>query len=406
MLGFYERATPLATLLVVALCLASACNDDEHNGGDDVGVTDDASDSTDDTDGVPDADEPPLQEGWASGPAPCQRHNAWYFTSRDEGFAGCGEDAEGQVLWHTTDGGATWEELDWFNTVRVNDVRLGPDDVLYGAGVDSINGWSAWEFGDPPLFQHDVIHSPGSNAFTNVAQGRSIAITDSGEILLTDLTSSSVAYRAEGQSEFTEYRGLSDEYLYDGEEEPRTSVADFVYARGDQFYAIGGSLTASAAVFLPSEHPDATFELFRVDLQEESHAGELRDFHIWDDHSMIAVGRDQSQRYPLIYVADGDPYEEENWERIWLWDSDPDMDFEGSINALAVQGDSVIAVGERIPTSAGGFVIKSEDRGQSWENVFPDPQAVFGTSTVPIADNIWWFDDGDVVAPGLIYSAD
>ena len=113
--------------------------------------------------------------------------------------------------------------------------------------------------------------------------------------------------------------------------------------------------------------------------------------YAWSSDHIIVAGFDQSERFPLIYLIDGaDPYDSDAWEKIELFDSG--IDYQAGVNDLHVKGDVVVAVGDKLP-SAGGFVIRSEDGGRTWEDITP-PEGAGPLSQV------WLFEDGAMVAAG------
>ncbi|MEM6992578.1 MAG: hypothetical protein AAF721_18845 [Myxococcota bacterium] len=48
-------------------------------------------------------------------------------------------------------------------------------------------------------------------------------------------------------------------------------------------------------------------------------------------------------------------------------------------------------MGEKFPTSAGGFVVISEDRGQTWEDISPDAGPLSA---------VWMFESTEIIAAG------
>lgn len=153
------------TMRSLALCAAStlfACDltpADEPTPGsdsgqgqtDDGGATSgsDGSETGDSTAGEDAADETGETGGglleWSELAGPCggSATNAMWFDDPSTGFAGCGENADGEGLFTTIDGGATWDSHSAFNEVRTMDIRRGPDGVLYGAGTDQLDGSAA-----------------------------------------------------------------------------------------------------------------------------------------------------------------------------------------------------------------------------------------------------------------------
>ncbi len=120
--------------------------------------------------------------------------------------------------------------------------------------------------------------------------------------------------------------------------------------------------------------------------------GELIDMHVWSETSMLVAGYDQSEQYPLIYSCDGDCYEKANWTQIELLFQG--IEYKGAINAFDVDGDHVVAVGEKVPTAEGGFILESFDRGVTWTDISPEPDQ----GTLPVFTEVWLHPGGSMVA--------
>ena len=364
------------------------------DGGETTGGED--SDTGDSTAGQDAADETGgglLEWSELAGPCGGSATNAMWFDDASTGFAGCGENAEGEGLFTTIDGGATWESHSAFNEVRTMDIRRGPDGVLYGAGTDQLDGFSLWSIDEttPDDLELTGLYTPSNNAFTSVGQGENAAVTPAGQILVDSLTGTSAAYRPAG-GVFEEHHSISEAAIADPDNAPAFQVRR-IMAFDEQFYAVGSLINDPARVHLPSQLPGATFHFESVLLQPDTRDGELHDMHMWSTTHMIVAGHDQSERFPLIYVVDGDPYAAGDWQQVELADSG--IEYQAGINNLDVVGDTVVAVGEKIPTSAGGFVVISQDAGLTWEDITPEDLGSVGALSA-----VQLFDDGSMVVGG------
>ena len=327
---------------------------------------------------------------WAEIAGPCggSATNAMWFDDADVGFVGCGENAKGTGLFTTVDGGTAWDDHPSFNSVRVMDVRRGPDGVLRGAGIHQLDGYSVFSIDEGGSLSPTGLYEPGNNAFTAVNQAENVAVTSDGQILIDSLTGTSAAYQPAG-GVFEEFSSLGEAAIEDPENAPSFQVRRIV-AHDDAMYAVGSLINDPARVHLPSMLAGATYHFQTLELQASTRDGELLDMYVWSADKMIVAGHDQSERYPLIYVADGDVYNRDNWTQVSLFDSD--IEYEGGVNDLHVVGDTVIAVGEKYPSSSGGFVLRSDDAGLSWEDI--SPEGIGGMSAV------WLFEDGSLIAGG------
>jgi len=330
----------------------------------------------------------PLAWSEIAGPCGGSGTNALWFDDRMNGFVGCGENGDGEGLFTTTDGGASFEENIRFNEVRIMDIRRGPDGVLYGAGIHQLDGYPLWSFDEGAMINATGLYTPSNNAFLAVNQAENAAITDDGQMLTDSLTGGTAAYRPAG-GEFEEVGSLGEALLSD----PDASSFQVrrIVANDNRFYAVGSVINDPARVHLPSQLDGATFHFQSVLLQPETRDGELLDMHVWDSQHIIVAGHDQSEQFPLIYLIDGaDPYDSANWEKIELFDSG--LDYQAGVNDITVDGDTVVMVGEKVPTAQGGFVIISEDGGRTFEDITPEGAGALS--------RVWMFDDGEMVAAG------
>jgi len=402
---------PHLALAVLGLTLCAACDlaptEDEGgqvgtddgapattSGGDEStsGGADDGDDSG--SSGGTDTGGPTGPLAWSEGVGPCggSQTNAMWFDDRMTGFIGCGENAVGEGLYTTVDGGITWDDNVKFKEVRVMDIRRGADGVLYGAGIHQLDDYPIWSFDESGgALDAQGLYTASNNAFLAVNQAENAAVTADGQMLIDSLTGTTAAYMAAG-GEFEELASLGEALLEDpeaGSFQVRR-IKDF----DNQFYAVGSLINDPARVHLPSKLKGATYHFQSVLLQPDTRDGELVDMHVWDDQHMIVAGYDQSERFPLIYLIDGaDPYDSANWQHIELLDSG--IEFEGGIRGLSVVGDTIVAVGDKVPTSAGGFVVRSEDGGVTWEDITPTE---FGK--VSPLYRVKLFDDGEMVVVG------
>lgn len=366
--------------------------DEGSSGGDVESADGSSSGAVDGSSGDP--EQPEIEPGtWSELVGPCggSETNALWFDDPQTGFIGCGENADGEGLYVTVDGGASWESIAPFIEVRIMDIRRGPDGILRGAGIHQLDDYPVWTFDESsPTLDPTGLYSPSNNAFLAVNQAENIAVTADGQMLIDSLTGTTAAYAAAGA--FEEIPSLG-EGLLDDPDAPGFQVRR-IQAWDGRFYAVGSVINDPARVHLPSQMPGATHHFHTVRLQPETRDGELLDMHVWDDEHILVAGHDQSERWPLLYLVEGaDPYDPASWEKIELRDSG--LEYQGGINDLHVQGDRVIAVGEKIPTALGGFVVLSEDGGRTWDDVTP-PGA---PQTGPLSSG-WLFDDGTMVVAG------
>jgi hypothetical protein len=340
-------------------------------------------------------DMPASTAGWTKMSQPCTgtKTDAFWFDDKNTGFAGCGTNGSGQGLFKTTDGGVTWTSQRNFMGVRVDDVRRAPDGKLYGSGLDSVDGFQVFQIDDavPTNLKKVGLYKRSNNAFTSVGQGENIAVTADGQMFVDSLTGTQSAYRAAGAADFTELGTFLEEGLADPDAGGRQMSQ--VVAFNNRFWAVGSRISEPGVVFVPSTLPGATYHMKAVDLQPSTRDGEMHDLHVWSETSAIVVGFDQSTRYPFISRLDGDASDAANWTAIDL--ADFNIDFQGGLWNLHVQGERVVVVGQAFPSN-DGFALLSEDRGLTWTDITPLDQNQKRASTQ--MTNVWMFEDGVILA--------
>ena len=360
--------------------------------------------------------------GWAtSGSPPCSP-NALWFDDRDNGFAACGDKNSGEGLYTTHDGGETWTSQKKLGSVRINDIRRGPDGLLYAAGQDQIGGSPVFTIDESNPEKLEVLadlYPWGDKAFTKVGQAENVAVTEDGQVFVDSLTGTTAAYTpGAGKSVETwcdgsdssnfnptpdfgwcELHGVGEESLAD----PNANAYQIraVRAYGNKFYAVGSQINDPAKARMPSKLPGALYHFQTVQLQKDGEDGELLDMHMWSDTKIIAVGSDQSGYLPLIFICDGDCYDKAAWTQIELDDWDMSWD-EAAGKAVAVQGDHIIVVGNQVPTSKGGIVVESTDGGKNWTDLTPVAAAATAKGKLGELENVELFPNGDIyiVGPG------
>jgi hypothetical protein len=332
--------------------------------------------------------------GWAAAGAACASTVETIFFEGDKGYMGCGQNAEGEGLFVSEDGGATWGASERrFEEVRVNDIRRGSDGVLYGAGLHQLDGYAVFSIDESGSSLEPVgLYEQSNQAFFKVGQGQNIAMTADGQMITDSLTGVTAAYKA-ADGEWTELEGLGEGFLTEDRDVFQVTT---IVPHQNRFYAVGSVINDPAQIYLPSKEADATYHMVPLELQPSTRDGEMADLYIWDDGAMIAVGFDQSQRESLVYTlpAGGDAYDREAWSQIDLYDFG--LDFESDANAVAVSGDTVVLVGEKIPSSQGGYIAISEDRGQTWTDITPETER----GKIARMNEVWLWESGRIYAAG------
>jgi len=367
--------------------------------------------------------------GWAVFPAafPCVDKPAMWFDDDNNGFWGCGKTGNGG-LFTTTDGGLNWtkqarvsEKINGF--FRDNDGRLLVAGQFGGpaAVIDESN---------PAILKAERLYKRGNNAFTSVEQGESIAVTSDGQILVDSLNGTTAAYfpgnnetglawmqevcTGDDASNFNpdesgtwcELHGVAEEKL----EDPDATVTQIsnIIVHNDRFFAAGRYIADGGKVQLPSKLDGATYHMKQLYVQEEG-AGEMMDITVTGDESIVAVGTDQSDNFPLIFrcAGDADCYEAENWTRAELdlffidpyWTEAASGSRDG--RAVAASKNIVVAVGNFVPNAKGGWALISRDNGETWEDLTPTLNDLNpDKARVPMLHNVHIFESGKILLVG------
>lgn len=312
------------------------------------------------------------------------------------GYMGCGNAARGEGLYMSFDGGRTWntQTAAGFGDARIVDIRRGPDNKLYAAGKDSNSGNRGFIINDSNVMmptQERVFIPMSTSAFRKVERGQNIAIASDGQMFIDNVTGTQAAYKPAVGNVWDELEAIGEEDLT-GETGGVYQITK-VRAYDNKFYAVGSVISDPASVRLPSKKPGATYH-FQTIQPVPGVSSELRDFHRWSDGSMLVVGHDNDARLGMVIYADKDPYDVSKWSRVDLTTSG--INYKVGVNRLAVMGDLVIAVGERIPTAQGGFVWRSKDRGRTWEDITPSDNGRLARRFW----HVWMWSDGSIYAAG------
>ncbi|NOX59660.1 MAG: hypothetical protein GXP29_12510 [Planctomycetes bacterium] len=369
-------------------------NGDDGNAGDNAN-TNGTPDEDVNTDGVVEEDVTD-QPKWTQMSQPCggTRANAFWFDDALNGYMGCGDNSEGFGLFVTSDGGLTWESQLLFGGVRINDIRRASNGTLYATGTDTVDSYEVFTIDESgPVRQLNGLYQSGNNAFTSVSQGENIAVTDDGQLFVDSLTGVQVAYRAVGAANFMELETHLDGSLT-GADTPGEQMSRVV-GFNNRFWAVGSLINQPGTVYYPSSAPGATYHMSKVEVQPSTRDGELHDIYLWSETSALVIGFDQSLRFPLIHSLNGDPSDAANWPKIDLFNSG--ITYQGGAWKMAVKGDEVVLVGQTFDKNKG-FVLHSPDRGLTWTDMSPVDE--FGDFAASLLTNVWFFDDGRILAAG------
>lgn len=409
--------TPILLLSLLVLSLATGCPEENNaNNAGNNSENNENNENNDSSDATPDsttqdetkdegageedetqdevqdeeADEDiPVASGWSKRSLACRSGIPYIALHFDDvnGYMGCGEAAAGAGLFVTTDKGQSWSTTRKFSGARVVDVRRGPDGKLYGAGKGT-DGFRAWEIDDADLEPNKlqfvgVFRPETTSAFKKIERAQNVVRTEDGQMLVDSSLNRATAYRASDADEWNELE-------YVGEKDTSVFLTR-VKALNNKFYGVGSTIATPVEVHLPSKtEPSPIFTTIRP---LNNRTGELQELHVWSETKMIVTGVNNSNNEPLILIGEGDLYDTDNWKQVEVFDSG--IEYKANIRGMAVKGDTVVVVGGKVPTAKGGFILKSEDAGETWTDITPTDQG-----KVNRLWNVWMWDNGDLFVAG------
>ena len=367
--------------------------------------------------------------GWQifGGTLPCADKAAIWFDDDDNGFWGCGKSGTGG-LWTTTDGGLTWTKQARVNE-KINDFFRDSTGRMVLAG--QFGGPVAeLDESNPAILKAEPLYQRGNNGFTSVEQGESVAVTSDGQILVDSLTGTTAAYfpgdNAAGKAWFEqtctgddasnfnpdstntwcELHGVDEGKLADPE--ATVSQISSIILHEDRFYAAGRWIADAGKVQLPSKLEGATYHMQQLDVQDGGN-GEMMEITSTGNGSLVAVGTDQSENFPLLFTcpAGSDCYAAEGWTRAELdfffideyWTLPASGSRDG--RAVASAGDIVVAVGNFVPNGKGGWALISYDNGTTWEDLTPALNELdLEKERVPMLYDVHIFESGKILLVG------
>jgi hypothetical protein len=353
-----------------------------------------------------------------------------HWDNDSTGFWSCGTKADGAGFWTTTDAGLSWTKQARISD-RIAGITRAPDGRLFVAG----------EFGgpvavidesNPAILKAEPLYRRGNNAFTSVAFGESVAVTSDGQILVDSLNGTNIAYfpgdNAQGQAWYAsqctgdepssynpdesgtwcELHGASEDYL-DSPDAVASQLAS-IEVHNDRFYAAGRYIADAGKVRLPSQRMDAAFHMQTVYVQNERDVGEMFDLEVSASGVIFAAGTNQSDNFPLIFRCDSasvDCYDSASWDILELdlffvndyWVEPASGSRDG--RAIAVHGDTVVAVGNFVPNGKGGWALISRDGGITWEDLTPALNALVpGRERLQNVYDVHVFESGKILVVG------
>lgn len=344
--------------------------DDQGGGG---GTDDLGTDPEDMGSDMVDMNVPPPAK-WSVYAHPCagNRTDALFCEDDQTCYTGCGTTVPGRGIFKTTDGGKTWGTLvtdpeDFLNGSRVNDIWRSPDDgKLYVAGEHS-NGYGVVSVDTDGTIGE--VFKRGNTVGFGFTPG-SFRRGSSGRAIVESLTGVDLLYREMDSDEPLDSWQEGNVTASTGSS--RVQILDLEVV-GDDFYACGSRIIEAPRVFLPAW--DDEFAMEPLELSEPgtlgAYAGELWGIDA-DESGVVAGGVNQGAGVGMVYVFNNEdglaPNDRDNWIEYKV-----SKTFTGKatwVQGVCRDGNTIYAVG-RESREGWGFVLRSKDAGESWEDISP-----------------------------------
>lgn len=314
------------------------------------------------------------QQGWTLRTHPCagSRTDALFCDDDSTCFTGCGSALDGRGMFMTRDGGQTWagvasEPADFFEGSRVHDIWRSPDDgKLYVAGeheerlrVVSVD--ARGRIGEVFKAKPNINFSFTAGSFRRAPGGRAVA---------ESLTGDAIVYREQDSDDPLESWESGRDFPTDQVSSAQILAMDVL---GGDFYAVGSTIGQPPMVMLPAWDGAFDFEILPLvrEGSESAYTGELWDIDVTTQGIVVGgVNQDESVGMVHVFNFEGSlsPSALANWKTTSL-----ERLFPGKptwIQGTCRDHGVIYAVG-RESREDWGLVIRSEDGGETWQDLSP-----------------------------------
>jgi hypothetical protein len=323
------------------------------------------------------ADTTPDGPGWAVFAHPCvgNRTDALHCDDANTCYVGCGTTTEGRGLYMTDDGGATWGEPvtdpeDILSGARVNDIFRGDDGLLYVAGEITGPTRVVSLANDGTLAE--VWNSRPTVGFGFTAG--SFRRNSDGWAIAESLTGTDVVYREGDDTDATD-SWLGARFWDDGGADDVSFGVQILAmeVHNDLFYGVGSTISQPPIVLLPN-WTAGTFDFSIVQLAASglsAFSGELWDIDV-NDEVIVAGGVNQDADVAVIFSHpnNSEATDASAWRRFNVNRVPTLADAASWVTGVCVGEDVIYAVG-REAREGWGFILRSTDNGQTFEDISP-----------------------------------
>lgn len=307
---------------------------------------------------------------------PCagNRTDALHCDDDSTCYTGCGTTTSGRGMYVTTDGGVTWNPMsttpdEFLNASRVNDIWRSPDDgLLYVAGDHSVS------FGVVSVDDSGTIgevFKRGNTVGFGFTPGN-FRRGSSGRAVVESLTGVDLVYRNADSDDPSESWLDGSDAVSGARGRLQTLDLDVV---GDDFYGCGSTIADTPRVYLPAWDADSEYDVEVMNLVDPeglaAYNGEMWGIDA-DESGVVVGGVNQAAGVGMVYVFNAEgglaPNDLANWSEFRV-SKVPTLTGKATwVQGVCRSGNTIYAVG-RESREGWGFVLRSQDAGESWEDI-------------------------------------
>jgi hypothetical protein len=288
---------------------------------------------------------------WDVSSYPCvgSRTDALLFDDAVSGFVGCGSVQEGQGLFQTDNGGATWTEVPGFEEVRVSSLSRDTDGTLLVAGTGP--GTRVWRYDGTatPLYS-----PPDRPAFWQTFHVGTFRMDSTGRAIAESLTGVDAVYWPEGMDQPL----VNGDSWFGGGDDGDEQILD-LEVHDDRFIGVGARISQPHYFYRePASGMGETLSMEVVQLSERT--GELWDVAVDGDGALIAAGVDQVESTAILYTADS--MDQDDWDELDVRDVIGTNTDATRFYGACRDRDRIAAVGDYSRTTDGLLLLSTNGR--------------------------------------------
>jgi hypothetical protein len=242
----------------------------------------------------------------------------------------------------------------------------------------------------------DVLVRYGTGSGQEVAMSNCgvVAEADDGRMVMASLTSPDMVYSDDSGDSWSREERYWEDVNLDPDSSPTAYAMMALAVNADgEFVGAGSNIVQPPAFFMPTQVDAGKWWNFSRVVVDDYVQGEVWAMGTPGPGVWVVGGRDQgasSRASGFVYrSADGGA----SWSAVSL---PAGIDI---VHDIALDGDLGVAVGHRYPTSDGGFVLLTDDGGQSWTEL---DEAVPLLQSADIVGDTYWIAGDAYLARGTM----